>query len=135
MMGLRVMVTDDRREFANTECFLMAEAISIAPYDRGVDAFQVTPNTAIVFGSRGYHFDDLVTEEARTNAGYVGLLGSKRKTIMIYEWLLRKGVQEERLREIHAPVGLDLGERAPEELALGIACRLWRGTTAAPAAR
>ena len=129
MMGFRVMVTDDRREFANTERFTMAEAVSVAPYDRGVDAFPVTPNTAIVIGSRGHHFDDLATEAAaRTNAGYVGLLGSKRKTIMIYESLLRKGVPEERLREVHAPVGLDLGGRAPEEIALSIVSEIvaWR---------
>ena len=47
---------------------------------------------------------------------------------MIYESLLRKGVPEERLREIHAPVGLDLGGRAPEEIALSIVSEIvaWR---------
>ena len=129
MMGFRVMVTDDRREFANTERFPMAEAVNVASYDKGVSAFPVTPNTAIVIGTRGHHFDDVATEAAaRTAAGYVGLLGSKRKTIMIYESLLKKGLPEERLRLVHAPIGLDLGGRTPEEIALSIVSEVvaWR---------
>ncbi len=129
IMGFRVMVTDDRREFANLERFPFAEAVSVDSYDKGVGAFPITPNTAIVIGTRGHHFDDYATEAAvRTNAGYVGLLGSKRKTIMIYESLLKKGIPEERLREVHAPVGLDLGGRTPEEIALSIVSEIvaWR---------
>ena len=129
MMGFRVMVTDDRREFANQERFPMAEAVSVESYGKGVGAFPVTPNTAIVIGTRGHHFDDDATEAAvRTSAGYVGLLGSKRKTIMIYESLLRKGVPEERLRQVRAPIGLDLGGRTPEEIALSIVSEIiaWR---------
>ena len=129
MMGFRVMVTDDRREFANAERFPMAESVSVAPYSEGLRAFPITPNAAIVVGTRGHHFDDDATEAAaRSNAGYVGLLGSKRKTIMIYESLLRKGVPEARLREIHAPIGLDVGGRSPEEIALSIIAEIvaWR---------
>ena len=129
MMGFRVMVTDDRREFANQERFPMAEAVRVDSYGKGVGAFPVTPNTAIVIGTRGHHFDDDATEAAvRTSAGYVGLLGSKRKTIMIYESLLRKGVPEERLRQVRAPIGLDLGGRTPEEIALSIVSEIiaWR---------
>ncbi len=129
MMGFRVMVTDDRREFANTDRFPMAEAVSVDSYDKGVGAFPITPNAAIVIGTRGHHFDDYATEAAvRTNAGYIGLLGSKRKTIMIYESLLKKGIPEERLRQVHAPIGLDLGGRTPEEIALSIVAEIvaWR---------
>ena len=47
---------------------------------------------------------------------------------MIYESLLKKGIPEERLREVHAPVGLDLGGRTPEEIALSIVSEIvaWR---------
>ncbi len=121
ILGFRVMVTDDRREFANKERFPMAEDVSVAPYDKGLDAFPITANTAIVIGSRGHHFDDLALEAAvRTPASYVGLLGSKRKTILIYESLLKKGIPVERLKQVRAPVGLDIGGRSPEEIALSI---------------
>ena len=101
LLGFRVMVTDDRPEFANRERFPMAEEFCVAPYDRGLSAFDVTPNTAIVVGSRGHHFDDLALDAAvRTSASYVGLLGSKRKTILIYEALIRRGVTPERLKAV-----------------------------------
>ena len=121
LLGFRVMVTDDRPEFANQERFPMAEAVSVAPYEAGLDAFPITKNTAIVVGTRGHNFDDLALEAAvRTDAAYVGLLGSKRKTILIYEALLKRGVSEERIKQVHSPVGLDLGGRTPEEIALSI---------------
>ena len=121
MLGFRLFVTDDRPEFANRERFTMAEETSVAPYDKGLDAFHITKNTAIVIGSRGHHFDDLATEAAvKTPATYVGLLGSKRKTVMIYEALLKRGISPERLKQVHSPVGLDLGGRSPEEIAVSI---------------
>ena len=56
----------------------------------------------------------------RSPAGYVGILGSKRKNLLIFEELFRKGIPEERIRAVRAPVGLDLGGRTPEEIALSI---------------
>ena len=56
----------------------------------------------------------------RTPASYVGLLGSKRKTILIYEELIRNGFDPEELRRINAPIGLDIGGRTPEEIALSV---------------
>ena len=121
LLGFRVMVTDDRPEFANEERFPMAEAVSVASYDHGLDAFPITKNTAVVVGTRGHNFDDLALEAAvRTPAAYVGLLGSKRKTILIYQALLGRGISAERLKQVHSPVGLDLGGRTPEEIALSI---------------
>lgn len=119
--GFRVMVTDDRQEYADAERFSMAEAVRVSAYSDGLDDFPITPNTAIVVGSRGHHFDDQALEAAlNTRAGYVGLLGSKRKTILIYEALLKRGVARERLESVRSPIGLDLGGRTPEEIAISI---------------
>ncbi|MBL76543.1 MAG: hypothetical protein CL763_06450 [Chloroflexi bacterium] len=130
-LGFRIMVTDDREEFSSHDRFSMAELVNTAPYGVGLDFFPVTPNTAIVIGTRGHNFDDLALfSAAKTTAGYVGLLGSTRKTIMIYESLLKQGIPEERLRQIHAPIGLDLGGRTPEEIALSIMAEIvaWRNS-------
>ncbi len=121
LLGFRIIVTDDRPEFANEERFPMAEAVSVAPYDKGLGALPINKNTAIVVGTRGHNFDDLALEAAvSTEAAYVGLLGSKRKTILIYEALMKRGVPAERIKDVHAPAGLDLGGRTPEEIALSI---------------
>ena len=57
---------------------------------------------------------------ARSPAGYVGLVGSRRKTILIYEELLKNGISLDRIKAIHAPVGLDIGAKTPEEIAVSI---------------
>ena len=61
---------------------------------------------------------------ARTNAGYVGLLGSKRKVILIYEELLKHGIPTERIRSLRAPIGLDIRARTPEEIAVSVVAEL-----------
>src|SRR5438552_2366405 len=60
----------------------------------------------------------------KTEARYVGLLGSKRKTILIAQMLRDEGVSEERIRAVHAPIGLDLGGRTPAEIALSVLAEL-----------
>jgi xanthine dehydrogenase accessory factor len=60
----------------------------------------------------------------KTEARYVGLLGSKRKTILIAKMLRDEGIPEERIRAVHAPIGLDLGGRTPAEIALAVLAEL-----------
>jgi xanthine dehydrogenase accessory factor len=56
----------------------------------------------------------------KTRARYIGVLGSRRKTIMIYRRLLKHGVPLERIKEVYAPIGLNIGALEPEELAVSI---------------
>jgi xanthine dehydrogenase accessory factor len=55
-----------------------------------------------------------------TNARYIGLLGSRRKTVLIEQMLRDLGVADDRIAAIRAPVGLDLGGRTPAEIALSV---------------
>ncbi|PKB65749.1 MAG: hypothetical protein BZY82_07305 [SAR202 cluster bacterium Io17-Chloro-G3] len=120
-LGFRLFVLDDRREFANKERFPEAEDVVVADYATGLDRFPITPNTAIVIATRGHNFDDVALESAaRSPARYVGLVGSQRKVILIYEELLKRGISMDRLRAIHSPVGLDIHARTPEEIAVSI---------------
>ena len=69
----------------------------------------------------GIRYDNVaLAAAARTSAKYVGLLGSRRKIILIYEDLLRMGISNDRIRELRAPIGLDIGARTPEEIAVSI---------------
>ena len=121
ILGLRLVVIDDRKEFANKERFPEADQVVVANYAEGVKQADIRPNTAVVVATRGHQEDDSALEAAaRSSAGYVGLVGSKRKTILIHEELLAHGVPMERLKAIHAPVGLDIGALTPEEIALSI---------------
>ena len=122
MLGFRIYVVDDRAQFSNPERFPGAEDTIVVPdYTRAMDQVPVNANTFILIATRGHWFDDLALESAvRTPARYVGLLGSRRKTIMIYQRLVQQGIPVERLRDVHAPIGLDIGALTPEELAVSI---------------
>ena len=122
LLGYRIYVVDDRPQFANEERFPKATGTIVVPdYTQGLDQIPINANTFILVATRGHWFDDLALEAAvRTPARYVGLLGSKRKTILIYQRLAQLGVSPERLQQVHAPVGLDIGALTPEELAVSI---------------
>jgi len=120
-LGFRVFVTDDREEFANSDRFPEADIIVAEKPGSALPQLPINPNTFIIIATRGHRYDNVALEAAAlTPAKYVGLLGSKRKTILIYEDLIRSGLPIERIREIRSPVGLDVRGRTPEEIAVSI---------------
>ena len=124
-VGFRIYVIDDRPEFSNPERFPEAEATITKDFVEGLADVPVNLNTFIVIGTRGHQQDGPALEAAaRTSAGYVGLVGSKRKVILIYEELLKHGVPLERVKAIHSPIGLDIRARTPEEIAVSIVAEL-----------
>jgi xanthine dehydrogenase accessory factor len=75
----------------------------------------------VIIVTRGHKYDyQALAAAARSNAGYIGLMGSRRKVTLIYRQLIADGVPAERLRDIHAPIGLDIGAVSPEEIAVSI---------------
>ena len=120
-LGFRTYVVDDRPEFANPDRFPEAAGTIIAPYSEGLAQVPINANTYIVVATRGHRQDDYALEAAiGTPATYVGLLGSKRKTLLIYRDLLEKGHSPEILRSVRSPMGLDIGALTPEEIAVSI---------------
>ncbi len=120
-VGFRLFIIDDREEFANPERFPEADIVRVADYETGFADLPINANSFIIIATRGHRFDDAATAAAaRTPASFVGLLGSRRKTILIYEELLKKGFTMDQVRSIHSPVGLDIGARTPEEIAISI---------------
>ena len=120
-LGYRVYLVDDRPEFCNEERFPYAEERVIETYDKWTDHLDLNVNSFVVVATRGHRFDDMALESAlKTRARYIGVLGSRRKTIMIYRRLLQQGVSLERIKEVYAPIGLNIGAVEPEELAVSI---------------
>ena len=120
-LGYRVYLVDDRPEFCNEERFPYAEERVIETYDKWTDHLDLNVNSFVVVATRGHRFDDMALESAlKTRARYIGVLGSRRKTIMIYRRLLQQGVPLERIKEVYAPIGLNIGAVQPEELAVSI---------------
>src|SRR5262249_38210530 len=75
----------------------------------------------VVIATRGHKLDaDCMLAVVQTNARYIGLLGSRRKTVLIEKMLREQGIPNDRISVIHSPVGLDLGGRTPAEIALSV---------------
>ena len=120
-LGYRVFVVDDRPEFSNPERFPYADEVVVAPYDEWADHLTINVNSFVVVATRGHRFDDMALESALSSrARYIGLLGSRRKTLMIYQRGIQQGVSTARIKAFYAPVGLDIGGLTPEELAVSI---------------
>ena len=116
-----VTVIDDREEYSSRERF--GPGIDVVRADMA-EALRTVPmgwNTFIVIATRGHKLDSHCLREAvKRDVRYVGLLGSKRKTVLIAKMLRDEGIGEERIRRVHAPIGLDLGGRTPSEIALSV---------------
>jgi xanthine dehydrogenase accessory factor len=120
-LGVRVTVVDDRPEYANRERFPEADRIVAAPVAAGLAALPIGTGTAIVVAMRNHDLDyEAVAAALRTPARYVGLIGARRKAILVVERLAAEGFPLERIRAMRAPVGLDIGARTPEEIAVAI---------------
>jgi len=126
-VGFQVYVIDDRPEFANPEQFPDAKATIARAFDEALSDVPVNRNTYIIVATRGHRDDDRALDAAvRTEARYLGLLGSKRKVTLVFEELMKNGIAIERIKDIHAPIGLDIHARTPEEIALSIVAELVR---------
>ena len=120
-VGFRLFILDDREEFANAERFPEAEIVQVGDYEAGLQSLPINANSFIVIATRGHRYDDSALASAlRTPASYVGLLGSKRKTILIYEALIRRGFSLDDIRRTRSPIGLDIGARTPAEIAISV---------------
>jgi len=121
----RVIVCDDRSEYANAERFPDADEIVVKDFERVFDGMQVDDRSYIVIVTRGHKCDEIVLERAlKTRARYIGMIGSRRKTRLILEKLRARGVPQKSLDRVYSPVGLAIGAVTPEEIALSIVCEL-----------
>jgi xanthine dehydrogenase accessory factor len=134
-----IWVLDDRERYASPERFPMARRIV---GDVSVKLKELAPTLgpshyALVVTRGHNHDEEALYHLAPTNAGYVGMIGSKRKIKLIFEDLLAKGITAETLARVHAPLGFDIGSQTVPEIAVSIVSELIAsrnlGTTDLPA--
>ena len=121
LLDFDVTVIEDRPEFADPARFGGARVIAADNIATAIASIDYGWSSFIVVATRGHKMDaDCVLAAVKTEARYIGLLGSRRKTILIADMLREQGVSDDRVRAIRAPVGLDLGGRTPAEIALSV---------------
>jgi xanthine dehydrogenase accessory factor len=127
--GFRVVVIDDRPEFVDPASFPPSIDACVAPAHDALDRFAIGASDAVVIATRGHRHDALILERvAQSPAGYVGLLGSRRKKAVVSKALTAAGVPPAALERVRVPVGLAIGAVTPEEIAVSVTGELiaWR---------
>jgi xanthine dehydrogenase accessory factor len=125
MVGFRVFVIDDRKEFANSKRFPEADEIFAEDFSSALSRLRINDSSYIAIVTRGHQFDEKVLEWAvTTEARYIGMIGSKKKNEVIFAHLQSKGISKDILKRVHAPIGLDVGAETPEEIAVSIVAEL-----------
>jgi xanthine dehydrogenase accessory factor len=121
LLDFDVVVLDDRASFANKERFPEADQVIAAGFEATLKNFPITPTTYIVLVTRGHQHDvECLRVVLDSPAAYIGMIGSRRRVWAVFKLLHDEGLPTEKLRRIHAPIGLDLGAETPAEIATSI---------------
>jgi xanthine dehydrogenase accessory factor len=127
--GFRVVVIDDRAEYADPARFENGVGVLVGDVDAALARYPLSAGDAVVIATRGHRNDALILERVATSpAGYVGLLGSRRKKAVVTKGLTTAGVPAKALKRVRVPVGLAIGAVTPEEIAVSVVAELiaWR---------
>lgn len=125
--GFRFVVVDDREAFPTEERFPLASARIAMPWEAAVAACPIGPADFVLVMTRG-HKDDMAVLQALAARGaaprYLGLIGSKSKFLTLRRHLEPAGVAAEFLDRVKTPIGLDIGARSAEEIAISVMAEL-----------
>lgn len=120
ILNYKYIVIDNIEAMANSDRFPNAYEIINKEFTDGLKDLDINDKYNIVIATRGHEFDGICLESIiKSNASYIGMIGSKIKIKTIYHDLIKKGYKEE-LSKVYAPIGLDIGTETPEEIALSI---------------
>ncbi len=124
-LGYRVTVCDARAKFVTRERFPDVDELVVEWPDKFLAGAHVDERTAICVLTHDHKFDIPALKAAlETNAGYIGAMGAKRTNADRAERLRAEGVTDEEMARIHAPIGLKIGSRSPEEVAVAVAAEI-----------
>lgn len=121
MLGFRVVVVDERPAYASQERFPEADQIFVEDIVGTLPKLNVNKAAYLVIACRGHLEDqEALAAALNTPACYIGMLGSRKKVKTVFANLTQKGVPEELLKKVHAPIGIPIATDTPEEIAISI---------------
>ena len=125
-VGFVTVVIDDRSEFANKDRIPDADEFLVPKsLEQPFDTIEFGTDSYIVIVTRGHMHDEVVLKRAlRTNSGYIGMIGSKKKRETIYSHLLVDGYTQDDISRVYSPIGIAIGAETPEEIAVSIAAEI-----------
>jgi xanthine dehydrogenase accessory factor len=124
-VGFKVSVADDRPEYANSDLLPDADEIVVNDFETVFEKMPAKRNTYIVIATRGHNHDLYAVKAAlRTEAQYIGLLGSRRKKALLFKALETAGISRDDISRVLIPVGLPINSVSPEEIAISIMAQI-----------
>ena len=125
LVDFSVVVIDDRPEFSDPANFPSAKKVITCSFDSVMDEIDVDESSYLIIVTRGHQHDKTVLAQAlKTNAKYIGMIGSKRKRLIIYDKLEKEGFAKEKLDSVYSPIGVEINAETPEEIAVAIVAEL-----------
>ena len=125
VIGMETVVLDDRKTFASSNRFRSADVIVPVDFKKAFEGLTITAGSYIIIVTRGHIYDrDVLREALKTDAKYIGMIGSKRKRDIIYQSLVKECISPDDLKRVHCPIGIDIGSETPEEIAVSIVAEL-----------
>jgi xanthine dehydrogenase accessory factor len=125
-VGFTTLVFDDRPEFADIKRFPGVDEVYVCPdFGRLFDNYAITPRCSIIIVTRGHHSDrEVLAQALQTEAGYIGMIGSRRKRESIYKALRGQGVKNSALERVYCPIGLPIQAETPAEIGVSVVAQL-----------
>lgn len=120
-LGFRVIVSDDREDLCNAKVIPDADEYLVVPPEEVAGRAAIHARTYIAAVTRGFPIDvAMLPQLLQTPAPYIGVIGSRRRWAVAVEKLKEQGIDEDALRRVHAPIGLELSAETPREIAVSI---------------
>ncbi len=120
-LGFYTIVFDDREDYVNKEALKKADQLIIGSYDKILDHVAIDERTYVIITSKGHLTDIQAAKQIlKTDANYIGLIGSKNKQLFARREFLKAGFTVDDLKRIYGPIGLDIANQMPEEIAVSI---------------
>lgn len=121
MMGFKVTVIDDRLKFVNDAIARGADNVIFKDFEEALLEIPGSEDTFFVIVTRGHRYDrECLKIIAEKPHAYIGMMGSKRRVLIVKNELEKEGISRELLDSVHSPIGLDIGAETPEEIAVSI---------------
>ena len=126
-VGFRTVVVDDRAFFVNRENFPDADDLVVAQFETVLSALSVDEESYLIIVTRGHQFDGTVLEQALRldiEPAYIGMIGSRSKIKALKTAIMSKGLSQEKLDIVYAPIGVSISAKTPGEIAISIVAEL-----------
>ena len=121
MMDCEVIVLEDRPMYADHARQAGASQVICAPFEEALDKIPGSTDTYFVILTRGHRYDQICLEKiAAKEHAYIGMIGSRRRTALVKQCLVEKGVDKKVLDAVYTPIGLDIGAQTPAEIGVAI---------------